>query len=86
MGKRGRAVDKGKGEDDDLIGILKVVAISTSTWLFLIEDLVVLSLDHHHHHLAFILPTSEVPNAHGGCLLYIPMGLAGARGARWEGE
>jgi hypothetical protein len=25
MGKRGRAEDKGKGEDDDLIGILKVV-------------------------------------------------------------
>ena len=34
MGKRGRAEDKGKGEDDDLIGILKVVAISTSTWFF----------------------------------------------------
>jgi hypothetical protein len=33
MGKRGRAEDKGKGEDDDVIGILKVVAISTSTWL-----------------------------------------------------
>jgi hypothetical protein len=32
MGKRGRAKDKGKGEGDDLIGILKVVAISTSTW------------------------------------------------------
>jgi hypothetical protein len=32
MGKRGRAEDKGKGEDDDLIGILKVVSISTSTW------------------------------------------------------
>jgi hypothetical protein len=31
MGKRGRAEDKGKGEDDDLIGILEVVAISTST-------------------------------------------------------
>jgi hypothetical protein len=27
MGKRGRAEDKGKGEDDDLIGILKVVAV-----------------------------------------------------------
>jgi hypothetical protein len=27
MGKRGRAEDKGKGEGDDLIGILKVVAI-----------------------------------------------------------
>jgi hypothetical protein len=32
MGKRGRAEDKGKGKDDDLVGILKVVAISTSTW------------------------------------------------------
>jgi hypothetical protein len=32
MGKRGRAEDKGKGEDIDLISILKVVAISTSTW------------------------------------------------------
>jgi hypothetical protein len=32
MGKRGRAEDKGKGEDDGLIGILKVAAISTSTW------------------------------------------------------
>jgi hypothetical protein len=32
MGKRGRAEDKGKGEDDDLIGNLIVVAISTSTW------------------------------------------------------
>jgi hypothetical protein len=32
MGKRGRAEDKGKGEDDDSIGIFKVVAISTSTW------------------------------------------------------
>jgi hypothetical protein len=32
MGKRGRAEDKGKGEDNDLIDILKVVAISTSTW------------------------------------------------------
>ena len=32
MGKRGRAEDKGKGENDDLIGILTVVAISTSTW------------------------------------------------------
>jgi hypothetical protein len=29
MGKRGWAVDKG---EDDLIGILKAVAISTSTW------------------------------------------------------
>jgi hypothetical protein len=29
MGKRGRAEDKGKGGDDDLIGILIVVAIST---------------------------------------------------------
>jgi hypothetical protein len=28
MGKRGRAEDKGKGGDGDLIGILKVVAIS----------------------------------------------------------
>jgi hypothetical protein len=33
MGKRGRAEDKGKGEGDDLIGTLIVVAISTSTWL-----------------------------------------------------
>jgi hypothetical protein len=32
LGKRGRAEDKGKGEDNDLIGISKVVAISTSTW------------------------------------------------------
>jgi hypothetical protein len=32
MDKRGRADDKGKGQGDDLIGILKVVAISTSTW------------------------------------------------------
>jgi hypothetical protein len=32
MGKRRPAEDKGKGEEDDLIGILKVVAISTSTW------------------------------------------------------
>jgi hypothetical protein len=32
MGKRGRAEDKDNEEDDDLIGILKVVAISTSTW------------------------------------------------------
>jgi hypothetical protein len=32
MGKRGLAEDKGKREDDDLIGILKAVAISTSTW------------------------------------------------------
>jgi hypothetical protein len=32
MGKRGRAEDKSKGEGGDLIGILKVVAISTSTW------------------------------------------------------
>jgi hypothetical protein len=31
MGKRGRAEDKGKGEDDELIGILIVVAISTSS-------------------------------------------------------
>jgi hypothetical protein len=31
MGKRGVAEDKGKGEGDDLIGILEVVAISTST-------------------------------------------------------
>jgi hypothetical protein len=30
MGKRGRAEDKGKGEDDELIGILKAVAISAS--------------------------------------------------------
>jgi hypothetical protein len=30
MGKRGRAEDKGNGEDDDVIGIFKVVAISTS--------------------------------------------------------
>jgi hypothetical protein len=33
MGKRGRAEDKGKGEDDELIGMLKVVAISTSPLL-----------------------------------------------------
>jgi hypothetical protein len=33
MGKRGRAEDKGKGEGDDLKGISKVVAISTSTRL-----------------------------------------------------
>jgi hypothetical protein len=33
MGKTGRAEDKGKGEDDDLIGILIVVAISTSAGL-----------------------------------------------------
>jgi hypothetical protein len=32
MGKRGWAEDKCKGEGDDLIGILKVVAMSTSTW------------------------------------------------------
>ena len=32
MGKRGRAEDKGKGEDDELIGILIVVAISALTW------------------------------------------------------
>jgi hypothetical protein len=31
MGKRGRAEDKGKGEDDELIGILIVVAIYTSS-------------------------------------------------------
>jgi hypothetical protein len=31
MGKRGRAEDKGKGGDDELIGILIVVAISTSS-------------------------------------------------------
>jgi hypothetical protein len=31
MGKRGRAEDKGKGEDDELIGIIKRVAISTSS-------------------------------------------------------
>jgi hypothetical protein len=29
MGKRGRAEDKGKGEDDELVGIIKKVAIST---------------------------------------------------------
>jgi hypothetical protein len=27
MGKRGRAEDRGKGEDDDLIGILTVFAL-----------------------------------------------------------
>jgi hypothetical protein len=32
MGKRGRAEDKGKGGDDDLIGILKVVALSTDSF------------------------------------------------------
>jgi hypothetical protein len=32
MGIRGRAEVKGKGEGDDLIGILTVVAISTLTW------------------------------------------------------
>jgi hypothetical protein len=31
MGKRGRAEDKGKGEGDELIGILVVVAISASS-------------------------------------------------------
>jgi hypothetical protein len=31
MGKRGRAEDKGKGENDDLIRISKAVAVSTST-------------------------------------------------------
>jgi hypothetical protein len=31
MGKRERAEDKGKGEDDELIGIIKRVAISTSS-------------------------------------------------------
>jgi hypothetical protein len=31
MGKRRRAEDKGKGKADELIGMLKVVAISTSS-------------------------------------------------------
>ena len=31
MGKRGWAEDKGKGEDGELIGMSKVVAISTSS-------------------------------------------------------
>ena len=31
MGKRGRAEDKGKGEDDELIGIIKKAAISASS-------------------------------------------------------
>jgi hypothetical protein len=31
MGKTGRAEDKGKGEDDELIGILKAVGISKSS-------------------------------------------------------
>jgi hypothetical protein len=34
MGKRGRAEDKGKGEGDDLIGILKVVAFGFSVFRF----------------------------------------------------
>jgi hypothetical protein len=32
MGKMGRAEDKGKEEGDDLVGILKVAAMSTSRW------------------------------------------------------
>ena len=32
MGKRGRAEDKGKGEGDELIDIIKKFAISTSSW------------------------------------------------------
>jgi hypothetical protein len=39
MGKRGRAEDKVKGEGDDLIGILKVVAISASSWFALLKTL-----------------------------------------------
>jgi hypothetical protein len=31
MGKRGRAKDKGKREDDELIGIIQRAAISTSS-------------------------------------------------------
>jgi hypothetical protein len=31
MGKRGRAEDKGKGENNELIGRIIVVAISTSS-------------------------------------------------------
>jgi hypothetical protein len=31
MGKRGRAEDKGKGEGDELTGIIKIVAISASS-------------------------------------------------------
>jgi len=32
MGKRGRAKDKGKEEDEELIGIIKEAAILASSW------------------------------------------------------
>jgi hypothetical protein len=44
MGKRGRAEDKGKGEDDDLIGMLKAVAISTPIRHFKKKRIACLSL------------------------------------------